>query len=273
VSRRIYELCEWIPHDEPSINPLNTLALTDFIIAITFVARCQRNISWATGRPSNSIKLNNRELHDLYTRSYGAFDDWPINFFRFLNGGSPQRSKLRPRDGKLDTALKREFGSFYESLYQHLDGAQFDFLRNAFCQFLTGRFHSQSATPVERSRTSRAQESATYISLSDARRSLKITNTALFSLIEAGEIRCAIVNGRRTPEFAVTSGDVERIRFELEEAVTCRELARELGVDCKAIREHVRKELIRPLVRRSTGAFNTLRFGRIAAADFVRCRS
>jgi hypothetical protein len=129
-----------------SNNPLSTLALTDFIIAVTFAARCQRK------------------------RSKGL-------------------AKHQPNDGKLNTCLKREFGSLYECVYQDLDGSQFDFLRHAFCEFLTNRIHSPPAMPVEKLSRFASSESETHTSLADARRSLKITNAALFDLIAAGEIR------------------------------------------------------------------------------------
>jgi len=37
-----------------------------------------------------------------------------------------------------------EFGSFYERLYENLRGPQFDFMREAFAEFLTNRLKSQS---------------------------------------------------------------------------------------------------------------------------------
>jgi TniQ len=268
VSRRVFELCESIPNEQPC-NSLNELNLRDFIVAISFIAGRDRKISWATGRPSKSIKMSNRELHKLYNVAYSVFDDWPDSFFRFLKGQSKRCAKIQPNDGKLDTALKREFGSLYESLYQDLEGLQFDFLREAFCEFLTDRMQSQSATPVKMFLKSGSSESETYASLVDARRRLKITNAALFDLIAAGEIRCTIVNRRRTPEFAVSFVDVERIKCDFEDSVTCRELAKELGTDCDTIRELADNELIMPLVRRSTDAFSTLRFRRRHCREFL----
>ena len=265
VSRRVNDLCKRLPNEKGSAhskNPLNTLSLRDFIVAITFVARCKLKISWATGRPSQSIKLSNSDLHELYAHAYSVFDNWPINFFQFLKNQSKGPVRLQPYDGKLETALKREFGSVYECLYQNLEGSQFDFLREAFTQFLTDRIYSQSATVTENSSASTSTESAKYVSLADARRSLKITNAALFDFIRAGEIRCAIINGRRGAEFAVRAIDIERVKCEFDESMTCRDLAKQLGTDCETIRELTRNKLIKPRARRSTDAFNTLRFKR-----------
>jgi len=263
VSRRVSNLCKRSPNDRvdsQSTNPLNNLTLRDFIAAISFIAGCEQRISWATGRPSKSIKLSNRELHELYAHAYSVFDDWPNNFSQFLKNKSKGPVRLQPHDGKLDTALQREFGSVYESLYQNLEGPQFDFLRKAFTQFLTDRMCLQSATVTQSPSASTLTESAKYVSLIDARRSLKITNTALFDFIRAGEIRYAIINGRRGAEFAARAIDIQRLKSELAKSMTCRDFARKLGTDCETIRDLVSNGLIKPHARRSTDAFHTLRF-------------
>ena len=273
VSRQLYRLCNRRSSDEhcaPPKNPLNTLNLRDFIVAVTFLAGCKRSVSWATGRPSKSIKFSNSELHELYAHAYSVFDDWPVNFFRFLKNKSKGPVRLQPHDGKLDTALKREFGSFYGCLYQDLEGSQFDFLREAFTQFLTDRMHSHSLIPTGNS--SASPELAKYISLADARRSLKITNASLFDLMAAGEIRCAIVNRRRSPQFAVHTTDVEKLKGESEQSITPRDLAKQLGVNCEIIRQLASEGLVRPRARRSTDAFNTLRFPPGSAEQFLRAQ-
>src|SRR5207245_6335985 len=98
-----------------------------------------RKMAWAKGRPSKSIKMPNKDLHQLYSGAYSVFEDWPHNFHRFLQKLSKGVMRLNPDDGRFDTSLKREFGGFYEHLYHDLDGAQFDFIRDSFAAFLTYR--------------------------------------------------------------------------------------------------------------------------------------
>jgi hypothetical protein len=128
VSRRVYQLCGLLSKapKEENEDPLHSLGLRDFVVVLTFIAGTFRNIAWATGRPSKSIKLPNKELHELYGRAYSAFENWPHNFHQFLTKQSNGEVRLNPLDGKLDTALKKEFGSFYEHPYHHLVEPQFD---------------------------------------------------------------------------------------------------------------------------------------------------
>ncbi len=123
VSHRIYQLCGIIPGDKPlhgSVSPLQDLGLRDFILVIVFIAGLYGKLAWATGRPSRSIKLGNTELHTLFTKAYSVFEDWPSNFRQFLAVQSKGKKRFDPHGGELDTALKREFGSFYERLYEDL---------------------------------------------------------------------------------------------------------------------------------------------------------
>jgi hypothetical protein len=72
-----------------------------------------------------------------------VFEHWPHNFHQFLDKKSKGDVRFNPRDGKLDTVLKEEFGALFKRLYSDLRGHQFNFLRKAFAQFLTNRLRAQ----------------------------------------------------------------------------------------------------------------------------------
>jgi len=146
VSRRIYQLCGLLPldhHSKDLLNPLQSLALQEFVVVLTFIAGLECEMSWATGRPSKSIKLRNEELHTHITAAYQVFEHWPHNFHQFLDKKSKGDVRLNPRDGKLDTALKEEFGALFKRLDCDLQGFQFDFLREGFAQYLNNRLRAQ----------------------------------------------------------------------------------------------------------------------------------
>ncbi|HMG72746.1 MAG TPA: hypothetical protein VK582_04535 [Pyrinomonadaceae bacterium] len=178
--------------------------------------------------------------------------------------------RLNPDDGKLGTALKKEFGHVYEYLFQDMDGAQFDFMREEFGGFLTDRLHSQFQPAASNSSAFALGESSKYISQTDARRSLKLTNKELFNLMARGEIRCVVINGKQSPELGLNVADIERLKCEFEQYVTARDLAKQLGLDREGIRELVQKGLLRTRPRRSSDGFSTLRFGHNAAKEFLR---
>ena len=220
VSRRIYQLCGLLPSGHPSKglrNPLQSLVLEDFVIVLTFIAGLKFEMSWATGRPSKSIELPNEDLHTHITAAYQVFQDWPHNFHQFLDEKSKGNVRLHPRDGKLDTALKEEFGALFKRLYSDLRLPQFDFLREAFAQFLNNRSkpHAEDGAQVY----SLPASDDKYISVTEARRSLKISHDSLFELVNTGEIALAIRNRDATLHCLLRLADVESVRVYYEQGL------------------------------------------------------
>src|SRR5258708_20620336 len=166
------------PHslEEESKNPLHRLDLRDFVVVLTFISGLSGKMAWATGRPARSIKLQNNDLHKLYTRSYSVFENWPHNFHQFLQNCSKGESRFNPCDGKFDTMLTKEFGPLYEHFYTDLGGARFDFMRGSFAEFLTNRLKSQCQGAGKNPWQASLCETDKCISMAQARRLLKISH-------------------------------------------------------------------------------------------------
>jgi hypothetical protein len=141
-------------------------------------------------------------------------------------------------------------------------------MRESFAEFLTARLESQCEGPLSEPPPT-VRETDGYISIAKARRLLRISHRAISDLIASGEVGFVIKNLGKSLECLLRLSDVENLKCKFEESMTCRELAKELGTDCEAIRELARKGVIRPRARRSTDAFNTLRFGLEAAEEYL----
>jgi len=262
VSRRIYQLCGLLPldhHSKERLNPLQSLALKDFVIVLTFIAGPEGEMSWATGRPSKSIKLRNEELHTHITKAYQVFHSWPHNFHQFLDKKSKGDVRFNPRDGKLDTALKEEFGALFKRLYGDLRGHQFDFLREAFAQYLNKRLRAQHKDEAGLYSVP-ASDDDKYISATEARRLLRISHNSLLELVKTGEIACTIRNQDRTLSYLLRLADVENVKMKFEQALGSRELAKELGVDHTLISRLVPEGLLRKKARRTVDGCHAPKF-------------
>jgi hypothetical protein len=262
VSRRIYQLCGLLPldhHSKERLNPLESLALQEFVVVLTFIAGLECEMSWATGRPSKSIKLPNEDLHAHITNAYEVFQDWPHNFHQFLDKKSRGDVRFNPRNGKLDTALKEEFGVLFKHSYCDLRDPQFNFLREAFAQYLNDRLRTQCE---EGDRTSLlpACEDDRYISVTEARRLLNISHDSLVDLLKTGEIAFVIKNQDTTVSYLLRLSDVERIKMKYEQALGTRELAKQLGVDHMMINRLVEEGHLRRESRRTTDAYHAGKF-------------
>jgi len=272
VSRRIYQLCGLLPLDQDSkerLNPLQSLALQEFVIVLTFIAGLECEMSRATGRPSKSITLRNDELHTYITAAYQVFENWPQNFHQFLNAKSKGNVRLNPRDGKLDTALKEEFGTLFKRLYRDLQEPQFDFLREAFAQYLNHRLRAQYERGDGLFGASAFKDDK-YISLTKARRLLKLSHDSLLDLVKTGEIAFAIRNQDRTVCYLLRLKDVETVKMQYEQALGSRGLAKELGVDQTTINRLVQEGQLRRKSRRTIDGYNSPKFEADAARRLLR---
>jgi TniQ len=272
VSRRIYQLCGLLPLDHDSkkrLNPLQSLCLEEFVIVLTFIAGLECDMSWATGRPSKSINLRNEALHRHIIAAYQVFENWPRNFHQFLDKKSKGDVRFNPRDGKLDTALKEEFGALFKRLYSDLRLPQFDFMREAFAQFLNHRLKARGEDGTRVSSLPSSDDDK-YISVTEARRLLKISHDSLLELVNTGEIAFAIRSQDRTLRYLLRLADVESLRIKYERALGSRELAKQLGVDQTVINRLAEEGHLRRHPRRTVNGYHVSKFDP-DAAKVLRC--
>ncbi len=226
-------------------------------------------MSWATGRPSKSIKLRNDDLHTYITKAYQVFENWPHNFHQFLDKKSKGDVRFNPRDGKLDTALKEEFGALFKQLYGDLRGSQFDFLREAFAQFLNNRLRAQYENVVGFFSVPESDDDQ-YITVTEARRLLKISHDSLLNLVKTGEIAFATRSQNRTLHYLLRLADVESVKIKYAQALGSRELAEELGVDHNVISRLIEEGQLRKKPRRTIDAYHTPKFDIDTARRLLR---
>jgi hypothetical protein len=255
--------------EEESNNPLYRLKLQDFVIVLTFISGLFRKMAWATGRPSKSIKLRNRDLHQLYGRAFSVFENWPHSFDQFLQKYSKRISNFNPSDGKLKTALTKEFGPLYEHLYTDMDGAQFDFMRDSFAKFLTDRLKAQCWDLVSKSLAVSYSKTDKYILVAEARHLLKINHRAMSDLIATGEVDAVIRNRGMTLEYVVRLFDVENVKGKFEQSLTTRALASELDVDYQVIKELAQAGYLRTRWRPAVDGYNTMKFDRDSVVELI----
>jgi hypothetical protein len=203
------------------------------------------------------------------TAAYQVFENWPSTFHQFLDKKSKGDVRLNPRDGKLDTALKEEFGALFKQLYGDLRGSQFDFLREAFAQFVNNRLRAQYER-LDGFASIATSADDKYISVREARRLLKISHDSLLDLVKTGEIAFVIKNHDRTLRYLLRLPDVETVKIKCEKSLSSRELAKELGVDDKVICRLVQEGHLRRKSRRTVDSYHVPKFDLDTARRLLR---
>ncbi len=208
------------------------------------------------------VRPFDRRLDTYYQNNcepVGAFQDWPHNFHQFLDKKSKGDVRFNPCDGKLDTALKEEFGALFKRLYGDLRGPQFDFLREAFAQYLNNRLRAQYEN-VHGCFSVPVSDDDKYITVTEARRLLKISHDSILDLVKTEEISFTIRNQDETLRYLVRLVDVESVRIKYEQALGTRELATRLGVDHTLISWLVQEGKLRKKSRRTVDSYYAPKF-------------
>jgi len=119
--------------------PLNTLDLKDLLELIFFTsAHCAGEFSGA----DISLKFNNARLHEFLNKAIRVFDNWAINYYKFIEWWNRQdkqyqvsRKQIYSPNNRL-AGKHREYELFNYVMHYHLDEEKFKFMHLEFRKFL-----------------------------------------------------------------------------------------------------------------------------------------
>ncbi len=214
LTHHIYQLCGLSVAGTglPKLaEPLSRLSLNDLLRVLFFVAGQQRGLSAATSRhliPAGKSK----NFHSILTEAYSVFENWPINYFKFLDQRRVRERNVTRTYQRMKSALYGEFGSFYSGLHGVLSGSLFNFMRDAFTDYITQNqipgclLAPIRNTPVEDSPMSQ------YVLKSDVRRLLGVNYTWINYCIEAGKLRTIVRSKGKKRLVFIKVDDIVRLR-------------------------------------------------------------
>lgn len=134
LSRLIYQRCNLTTNtyeDSESTNPLSKLNLGSVTSAI-FAVACRYD---RYGMHYKGSILTNSQIHQLLVKAYHVFDDWPNNYYEFLEHIRGQNPNINTSRG-----IGREFKAFHRALHNELASKQFDFMRDEYKYYLMNRW-------------------------------------------------------------------------------------------------------------------------------------
>jgi hypothetical protein len=193
----------------------------------------------------------NAEVHSLLEKALSAFESWPDNYWEFL--GLLQEHADGPRSVARNgrTGLHKHFGTFYGRLYKHFAASQFDFMRDAFSEYVYRNWRGGYTGHLNRRQANDSlAENKKYLSKGEAVRRLKISEDSLFRFIEMGKLKVFEASRGRTRMLLIDADSLDGLRRELDQTFSVREAADHLGVALGLVRAFVRRGLL-SLVRGS----------------------
>jgi hypothetical protein len=192
LARHVYLLCGLSSggsymSDPNGQNHVLRLSLQDLLTALFFIAGQYQGLSSVTSKHLLPEGRNN-DYHALFIKAYSVFEDWPKNYYRFLDWRRTQEQNISPNKQRLKSTLYKDFGKFYIALYNMLSGSQFDFMRSEFSQYLIKNRGSDCDSRGNWSGNETLHNNSGFISKTDARRLLGTDNGTMNELIKMGTL-------------------------------------------------------------------------------------
>lgn len=283
VTRQVHSLCG-LPGGDASRgdanivdSPLYRLGLQPFASALIFVASQLTGAALKKGQRVVDTKGKtfarsraNSETHALLCRALTVFEDWPENYYLFLDMRRAERSADGPAAGR-----RNYFSEYKSALFAQLAGSDFDFIRNTFREYRrirgykiynvsraetaeseekgvkgTARHASANHTPIQISggpNDKVADLYATHVSGNKAIRALRTTWQGLEGLIRAGRLKAVIGSRGDDRIFFIEKKSLENLKAKLERSLFLKQVESILGVQFGRIKELVNCGLLNPL--------------------------
>ncbi len=227
VSRLIYKgfrlPCPQINTPEGN-NPLYNVDLPSLLSALFLITSQQEGRRADTTGKHIVPGRTSVEVHRRLLTAFSVFDNWPANFYRFLDHVSYVRKSAKPATG-----LARVFGPLHDRLYdpKYLPAACGDLLRKQFENYVLEHWDHGYVCSHQ---WFKVRGDGKYISRSAAGAILKLDAPLLDGLISQGKLKGLIRSSGRRRMFIVEAASVETFKAERERYLPLKRTSKLLGI-------------------------------------------
>jgi hypothetical protein len=215
-------------------NPLLKLDLGDMLTAVvTIASQYSGNRDVRANRLTTSYK--NEEIHTLLIKGFAVFENWPRNYYRFLDWKRTQNKN------ELRSGLKYDFGSLNGILKHSLSSEKFDFMRRAFEEYLKTKWDGGFLFKRALRLTKNSGSKPRYMSQAEVTRELRMNNEVLSRLVEEGTVKALVRRSKTYKVFLFDRENVQAVKRILEELLTAGQVSRLLGIRLRTVVELVQK--------------------------------
>jgi predicted site-specific integrase-resolvase len=239
LSQLIYEKCYYFPK-EYDINPsLKLMNMKEINILIFYIVRRLFYLKNDQRKFPNS-SFSNIEIHGIIKYLVSIFDNWPFNFYKFLK-------ELQEKNRCEHGSIQRDFGNLYRFLYeQYKDGKNFDFLRNAFEDYLL--IHWKEYFQSNLKLVEVFNQRNFIISGIEAAKFLGVKIKTIKKLINYEIIDGIIRRTGGKTQILILKESIDSFKEKLTNFMSSVETAKILGVSHSTLLDLIRKESIKPFL-------------------------
>lgn len=215
-------------------NPILNLSLEDLHMAVVTIASQYAGIVDTRGKHLSTSR-NNEEIHSLLVKGFSAFEDWPRNYYLFLDWKRTQKKN------ELRWGMNHDFGSFNAILNRSLPAKTFDFMRRAFEEYLKTEWDGGLLFNRSLRLTKDSGSERRYMSQAEVVQELRMNDEVLSRLVEEGVVKAVVRRSKTQKVFLFDRDNVKAVKRILEELLTAEEAARLLDVRVETLLELIQK--------------------------------
>lgn len=221
------------------------------------------NSEFGTKGRTSFFSITEPQVHNLLSESFTVFQDWPNNYYRFIE--STQKSN---RESIARTGLKKDFGSFYPALYRCLSSSCFDFMRSAFQEYISTCWAGGYAAIINRRQGVKLLD-AKYVPKYKARKHLGVGFISLEQLIESGDLEVIVKGHKLKRVILIEKASLERLKAKYDEHLSLNRSACVLGVGRNAVVDLVRYGCLKATRGRTVDGYPYWRFSYRAIQELL----
>jgi predicted site-specific integrase-resolvase len=238
LSSQIYELCGFKSDKAAFKYPLlEHLNLKELLTIITYFAR----IISLLKKSKKNITPNwpTVNVHSIFKESISIFDNWPNNYFKFLDfvQSNPQR--------KQSAGIDRDFGSLYLTLYKKFSSEKYFFLTEAFEEYLHKHWTGGYLGTLKRIELDYTKQ--TYISQNQTAKELNISFRRLAKLIAQGQLKAVIKNRGKNRILLISKESIDSYKKSLGHHISNYETQKRLGIGESTFKKLIKNKYIVPV--------------------------
>lgn len=232
LTKCIYSLCGILPDSinlDKSGNPLYAMDLANVLMVVFFVAGQLAGMTETTGKVL-AANLRNVDLHHNLSEAFSIFDNWPNNFYGFLDS-----IRNRLIGSEYSTGLNHDFGTFHSNLAKRFSDCEFHLIREAYETYLTNQWDGGYISARCRLLSKQNNSHNRYVTKEKAQKILRVKEQKIDSLLKSGELTGVLKQMKTRTMFLIDKRSVERLKKEYEKYMDLQETAELLGIGDKLV--------------------------------------
>lgn len=241
---------------------LQRFNLTELLSLLFLVMGQNRGRSDSVGK-SLSKQLSNIELHNEFNNALNVYENFPNNFFGFLDSLKKvyfEKVQQNSKTKHLTTTRQIIFGGTIRALASSSSDRNFDLIRDAFDEYYSREKLQSFGLNLDYKEISAAEFLNSHLTLNETKKLLKITKVAVKSIINAGTLKAIEAKTINGKEFwFVEKKSAEHVKEVLEDCISAPNIITELGIQTT----HLNSLIDRKILNEVTGLYVSTTFSRV----------